>query len=120
MSNAQHWARDVTFVWNEDDNMRITEVRVVRHVGDTDHDARGGHAILDSDAFPNSFGRVVLGWMEGDPRMTPEGVFAGMLVDGCASTKYLLQTLREFAKVRECGWARSFLAAMPADVAIDE
>jgi hypothetical protein len=106
----------VTFVWSEDDNMRITEVRVVRHVGDTDHDVRGGRAIYDSDTFPNSFGLMVMGWMEGDPRMTPEGVFTGMLVDGFASSRYLLRALGEFAKVQECDWARRFLAALPADV----
>ncbi|MBX3498433.1 MAG: hypothetical protein KF889_03250 [Alphaproteobacteria bacterium] len=100
--------------------MLITEVRVVRHVGDTDHDARGAAAIFDSDAFPNSFGRVVEGWMEGDPRMTPDGIFAGMLVDGFASTKSLIQALREFALVEECDWARRFLAAMPADVPMDD
>lgn len=116
MSDGQHRAKDVTFVWGEDDNMRITEVRVVRHVGDTDHDVRGEAAISDPDAFPNSFGAVAEGWMEGDPRMTPDGVFAGMLVDGFASTRSLIQALREFATVQECDWARRFLAAMPGDV----
>lgn len=120
MSDGRHRAKDVTFVWGEDDKMRITEVRVVRHVGDTDHDARGAAALLDAEAFPHSFGRVEFGWMDGDPRMTPDGVFAGMLVDGFASTKHFIRALREFATVQECDWARRFLAAMPGDVPIDE
>ncbi len=119
MSERQHKAKDVTFVWGYDDRMRITEVRVVRHVGEADHDARGGPAIFDPDAFPNSFGHVEEGWMEGDPRMTPDGVFAGMLADGFASSKYLVRALKEFATVEECDWARRFLAAMPGDVPID-
>src|SRR5262245_26526531 len=120
MSGSQHNAKDVTFVWGEDEKMKITEVRVVRHVGKTDFDVRGEAAIFDTAAFPNAFGRTDLGWMEGDPRMTPEGVFAGMLFDGFASGKYAVRALQEFAKVRECDWARRFLAAMPADVPIDD
>jgi hypothetical protein len=120
MSEAQHSARDVSFVWGEDDDMRITEVRVVRHVGGGDHDVEGAQAIFDTDAFPNAFGADHEGWMEGDPRMTPDGVFAGMLVDGFASSRHLIRALRAFAKVRECDWARRFLAAMPADVPMDE
>lgn len=120
MSDGLHRAKDVTFVWGEDNGMRITEVRAVRHVGDTDHDALGAAALFDAEAFPNSFGRGEFGWMNGDPRMTPDGVFAGMLVDGFASPKHVIRALREFAKVQECDWARRFLAAMPGDVAMDE
>jgi len=120
MSGWRHKAKDVTFVWGEDDKMRITEVRVLRHVGDMDHDARGGRALFDTDAFPNSFGFVEAGWMEGDPRMTPDGVFAGMLADGFSSARHLVRALKEFATVQECDWARRFLAAMPADVPVDD
>lgn len=93
-------AATATFVWDTDDRSRVTQVEV-----------RSGP--LSQDDFENSAGAIGLGWMEGDPRLRPAGIFAWMLADGGFDGRDgLASALRAFGQVEECQWARDMLAAL--------
>jgi hypothetical protein len=48
------------------------------------------------------------GWAT-DEGHGPEVVFRGLLVDGFKSPQHLIDAIRQFAKIRQCQWARDML-----------
>lgn len=102
-------AKDVTILWSETDGGAVARV-VVTSAGARGHD--GSVAIDDAERYPNSRGRVELGWMEGDHRQTPEGVFLDLLKQGFADRAGFEDALIEFGRICECLWARNLRRAL--------
>lgn len=68
----------------------------------------------DWERAASTLGACLSDWMI-NPRSTPEGVFAGLLIDGHLPTgKALGPVLKEFSRIRECAWARRMLVGLMA------
>lgn len=91
MSTELFDAKDVAILWDDDEHGKVRGCFV------TDDTS------LVSD---NSNGKVMLDWMKGDPRLTPEGVFLDLLRQGFADRAALANAAEEFGRIRECEWAR--------------
>lgn len=102
-------AKDVTILWSETDDGAVARV-VMGCAGAKGHD--GSVALDDAESYSNSRGRVELGWMEGDYRQTPEGVFFDLLKQGFAHRAGFEDALLEFGRIRECQWARNLSRAL--------
>lgn len=62
--------------------------------------------------YSSSAGSHVMGWMADDhPFMRPEGLFINVWVDRGCTKEAMSEVLEEFAKIEECEWARTMLAA---------
>ncbi len=61
-----------------------------------------------SERYDCSDGNCWSGWATADGH-GPEVVFRGLLVTGFKSPDHLIDAIREFAKIRQCRWAREML-----------
>lgn len=80
---------------------------------------------IEFDAYDqqwdNSNGNCVFGWAQGsEPRATPEGLFSGWLIEGFADRDEMLRALAELGRIRQCEWARVMLAAMRAELGLND
>jgi len=102
--------KDATILWQEDGD-GVRDVKVVyqpRDPADPWHNP-------EMDQYRRlqcSNGNCCAGWMEGDPRSTPEGLYMQWsLMEHFTSKEEHLAALRELARIRECQWARDMVAA---------
>lgn len=96
--------------WQTDDRLRVRKADI--------YDRRFGE---DDAEMDSSNGACCAGWMtSGDPRQTPEGVFAEMMTRGFEDAVAQLQTLREFEKIDGCDWAAGMADAIEANIKSDE
>jgi transcriptional regulator with XRE-family HTH domain len=105
-------AEDAGIGWNLDDTAEdASDLRVIDFKKYRDRNATREDVIAWRRAG-STMGACLSEWME-NPRHTPEGLFAGLLYNGDIPTKEkLIPVLREFAKIRECDWARMMLAGL--------
>lgn len=64
------------------------------------------------DTWDNCVGSSSINWMKNEVE-TPEGVFAGLCGEyGFTRKEEFYRAVREFARIRQCQWARDMLAAI--------
>lgn len=84
--------------------LRITGLVVVevgKRTDDTEWEAC-------SERYECNDGNCWRGWATAEGH-GPEVVFRGLLVDGFKSPRRLIEAIRQFAKIRQCQWARDML-----------
>ncbi len=92
--------------WNEDDVGRIVEVMVFDR--DDQLAVEVGQAL-----FENSNGACMADWLSGaDPRLTPEGVYAGWLQARFIDAPTHIDALEQLGKIQGCRWANVIAAAL--------
>jgi hypothetical protein len=66
------------------------------------------------DDYNCSLGAHCSGWMvdDDDPNSSPEGIFASNWIAMNPEKEAMKMALRQFAKIDECAWARTMLAAV--------
>ena len=95
--------------WETNSKLKIEDAMV--------YDQRTGK---DNDRYGASNGACCAGWMvNGDPRYTPEGVFADMVKAGFANDVALAVTLNEFSKIEGCEWAAAMAGAITTGIKSD-
>ncbi|MBF0585122.1 MAG: hypothetical protein HQL80_12935 [Magnetococcales bacterium] len=101
-------AKDVVFWWAVNDSAKVTAVMVVDFLSKDNEKLERG----EISGFDSNCGKCNDGWMEKGGYNTEE-LFGSMLMCyGFADYKAIHQALTEFAKVKECGWARKMLLAI--------
>jgi hypothetical protein len=103
-------ARHANMFWNAKAGETPHELLVVDHrerLRTREHSGRDGY-----DSYAKSAGAGVDGWLQDDPRHTPEGVFAEEWLDVNPERHAILAALREFAKIDEAEWARRMLRTL--------
>lgn len=91
-------------IWQTDDDCHVAWVEVYRF-GCVPDDVW-----VECDAGASS-----VDWCGGDPRLTPEGVYAFWEEIGFSSPSVRRLAWRALSQIQECDWARSMLAAVEAD-----
>lgn len=87
------------------EDVHVVDLQAIR----AGEDPSGAHIWHNADS---TLGACTSDWLR-NPRHTCMGFFSAMCYDGAAPTgKAYVRLLLEFAKVKECDWARHMLAAL--------
>lgn len=93
--------REVEILWTHSDDGLVNWVGVFRNFCDP-----------DDIWFDCSSGCSFSEWGKGDPCLTPEGTYIVLESTGFADDDVRLATLRQFAQIEGCEWARVMAAAL--------
>lgn len=94
--------------WSDDDQGRVVELVVFDRTKISPRQAD-----KFGKRFHSSHGACVGDWMSSErARATPEGQFIERAIDGFVSADVLLETLDQFGKIEEAGWARTMAEAI--------
>lgn len=66
----------------------------------------------DHEELESSAGACTADWLQGDPRATPEGLYAQWVVTGFVSIEAHVAALEEIGKIEDRAWANTMAAAM--------
>jgi len=94
--------------WNTNKAFRVVDVFVLPDGRGKDWKLTGIPADWDGADFTH--GACFAAWMKGTRDMTPEFVFSEILVfHGFADSQVAEKAIAEFAKIKECAWARAMV-----------
>lgn len=62
-----------------------------------------------SNQFRCSEGNLSIEWPNGDGSLNPNGLFLDLISIGFGNHDEFIRAVREFSRIRECGWARDML-----------
>lgn len=101
----------VLISWNyKQGNFPVCEVLVIENQWDIQP---GWRAPPEYENAAMTMGCCLSDWLNGNPQFTPEGVFSSFLMDGgFLSPAEAMRAVEQFAKIRECQWAREMLEQM--------
>lgn len=130
-------AEDAMIYWNRDDKGRIKNVAVVfyprKYMAEKNYDDHPVQMMVSAcyskESFFNSSGNCSSYWMKYDNKKSPpphdpetnansgfgpNEDFAGLKALGFASPEEEHRAIKEFARIRECQWARDMLLSLAA------
>ncbi|HWL67117.1 MAG TPA: hypothetical protein VNS22_01905, partial [Geminicoccus sp.] len=94
--------------WNTNQAGRVVDVFVILDGRGEDWNLTGVPPDWDSAEY--TAGACFTEWLKGSRDMTPEFVFSEILVfHGFADSQVAEKAIAEFAKIKECAWARAMV-----------
>lgn len=110
-------AHDVMILWNLNSQGEAVDLTVcLRPLDHGFEDKVSERFDRWQGRYSNANGNCVADWMRGDPRATPAALFGWLLIEEkFPNREQTINAIRQFAKIRECEWARQMVAALPQD-----